>query len=334
MPESPVDKEKKMAKGKVVALARGSDKVRWDALLAEKPAGWDVTRVDPDDGEQKVVKELEDAQFLLALGGRVTSGVLESAKKLELVQSWGMGTDHLPVKWCLEHGIFVANAGGANSIAVAEFTVLLMLNCLKRFVQFNDSIRGGRFQGSAGGSSRELYDKTVGIVGFGNIGRRVARLCYGFGANIIFYERYFVPYALRADLKARPVTLDELLSTADIVTLHVPSFAANRKMIGADQLRMMKSSACVINTSRGDVIDEQALIHALEERRIAGAGLDVFDPEPPDPDNPLLRMPNVTVAPHVAGLSEENLQPRCETIWRNVLLVSEGKDPLNIVGEF
>jgi glyoxylate/hydroxypyruvate/2-ketogluconate reductase len=328
-------KEGIMTPGKVVALMRNTEPARWDAVRSEKPAGWEVALVDSDDDEQKIAKELEDAQYLLALGGRVSTKVLETAKQLKLIQTWGMGTDHVPVKWCMENGIFVANAGGANSIAVAEYAVLLMLTCLKRFVLFNRSIREGRYQGTTDqAGSHELYDKTVGIIGFGNIGRRVAKLCYGFGANIVFFERFFVPYALRADLKARSVGLDELLSTSDIVTLHVPSFAANRKMIGWEELNKMKSSAHIINTSRGDIIDEDGLVRALNEKKIAGAGLDVFDPEPPDVKNPLLKMDNVVVSPHMAGLSEENMKPRCETIWRNVLLVSGGDKPLNIVSEF
>jgi len=319
--------------GKVVALLRRSNQARLDAIIAEKPEGADITPVYLDDGGQEAAKEVADAQCLLALGGRVTADLLANATQLRLVQSWGMGTEHLPVAWCIEHGVRVANAGGANSNAVAEFTLLLMLNCLKNFVPFTDSIRQGKFQGDAG-SAHELYDKTVGVIGFGNIGRRVARLCYGFGANIIYFERFFVPYALRADLKARPVGMDELLATSDIVTLHVPSFAANRNMIGEKELGKMKPSAYLINTSRGDIIDEAALVRTLEEKKIAGAGLDVFSPEPPDPQNPLLHMPNVVVSPHVAGLSEENMKPRCETIWHNVLLVSERKEPLNMVREF
>jgi phosphoglycerate dehydrogenase-like enzyme len=324
-----------MANGKVVALLRKGDRARWDALTAEKPSGWDVTLVNPEDGEQRIVDELKDARYLLALGGPVSSKVLETAKELKLIQTWGMGTDHLPVEWCLRQGMFVANAGGANSIAVAEYTVLLMLACLRKFVPFNQSIRSGEFQGSTEKSgSHELYDKTVGIIGFGNIGRRVAKLCYGFGANIIYFERYFVPFALRADLKARSVSLEQLLAESDIVTLHVPAYSGNRHLIGAKELNAMKRSAYLINTSRGDVIDEEALIRTLNERKITGAGLDVFDPEPPDPKNPLLTMPNVVVTPHMAGLTEENMKPRCETIWTNVLLVSEGKEPLNIVDEF
>lgn len=324
-----------MAAGKVVVFARGTDSEAWDILMSEKPAGWEVTVLKPEDGEQKIAKEMEDAEYLLALGGPVSPKVIEAAKQLKLMQSGGQDTGHLPVKQALEKGIFVANAGGANAIAVAEYVVLLMLACLRRFTLFNQSIREGKWRVTTDReSSHELYDKTIGIIGFGNIGRRVAKLCYGFGANIIYFERFFVPFALRADSKARPVSFDELLSKSDIVTVHIPSFGPNRGMMGWEEFNKMKPTAYIINTSRGVMIDENALIRALNEKKIAGAGLDVWNPEPPDPKNPLLQMPNVVASPHVAGSAGENVRPSYETVWRNVLLVSEGKEPLSRIREF
>ncbi|MBI4332999.1 MAG: hypothetical protein HY673_17165 [Chloroflexi bacterium] len=327
-----------MSTGKLVVLARRMDPEAWNLFLAEKPAGWQVTLVNPDDGEQKLAMELEDAQYVvtLALGSRpVPWKVLESAKQLKLIQTHGQGTQHLPVRWALEKGIPVANAGGANAIGVAEHAVLLILACLRSLPLLDRSIRGGKFRENIGREDlHELYEKTVGIVGFGNIGRRVARLCYAFGANMIYYDVLFVPYALRADFKARPVSLDELSSTSDIVTLHVPSSESNRGMIRWTQLTKMKPSAYIINTSRGAIIDQDDLIRALNEKKIAGAGLDVWVPEPPDPKNPLLQMPNVVATPHVAGDSWERWKPTCETIWRNMRLVSEGKEPANRIREF
>ncbi len=325
-----------MATGKVVVLTRSIDPEAWDILMAEKPAGWEVTVVKPDDGEQKVIEELKDAEYLLTLGsGPVSPEVIGVAKNLKLIQTGGQDTGHLPVAWALEKGIPVANAGGANAISVAEHVMLLMLACLRRILLFNQTIREGKFRGSIDRKgSHELYGKTVGIVGFGNIGRRIAKLCYGFGANIIYFERFFVPYALRADCKARPVDLDELLATSDIVTLHVPSFGSNRGMIGWEQFNKMKPTAYIINASRGVIINQDALIRALNEKKIAGAGIDVWDPEPPDPKNPLLQMPNVVATPHTAATAWENVQPSYETVWRNVLLVSEGKEPLNRIREF
>lgn len=260
---------------------------------------------------------------------------VENARKLKLMQSGGQDTGHLPVKYALGKGIYVANAGGANAIAVAEYTVCAMLDCMKRVLQYNQGIREGKWRLPLDRKGQhELYEKTVGIVGFGNIGRRVAKLSFGFGANIIYHERFFVPYALRADSKAKPVSMDELLRQSDVVTIHVPSFTANRKMIGYDELSKMKPSAYLINTSRGANIDEAALIRALNEKKIAGAAIDVWDPEPPDPKNPLINMPNVLATPHMAGSSWENAVPSYDTVWRNIVMVSEGKEPLNLIREF
>ncbi len=325
-----------MTTGKVVVISPQMEPVIWDMFVAEKPAGWQFTLVNQSDGEQKQASELADANYLISImGGRPSVKVLENAKHLKLLQTMGQGTEHLPVKRALELGISVANAGGANAMSVAEHALLLMLACLKRFVALNQSTRQGRFWGNLPRvGSQELYDKTVGIVGFGNIGRRVAKLAYGFGANIIYNERFFVPYALRADMKAKPVTLDELLGQSDIISLHVPSFTANRGMISWEQFDKMKPTSYLINTARGNVIDEKALIKALNEHKIAGAGIDVWDPEPPSPDNPLLKMQNVVATPHAAGLSDQMLKREFETIWNNVVRVSKGQDPLNQIREF
>jgi phosphoglycerate dehydrogenase-like enzyme len=202
-----------MATGKVVVISPQMESAIWNLFQNEKPAGWQFTAVNQSDGEPKLIGEVTEADYLISLmGGRPSAKVIESAKHLKLLQTMGQGTEHLPVKRALELGIPVANAGGANAMSVAEHTLLLMLACLKRFEALNQSTREGKFWGNLPRmGSHELYDKTVGIVGFGNIGRRVARLCSGFGAKIIYSERFFVPYALRADFQAKPVSLDELL---------------------------------------------------------------------------------------------------------------------------
>jgi phosphoglycerate dehydrogenase-like enzyme len=325
-----------MAFGKLVVIARPMEPESWRDFVAEKPAEWQITLVNPADGPQELARQLEDAQYLVTLdSGYVSPAVLEGAEHLKLIQTRGQGADPVVAKWALGKGVPIANAGGANTIPVAEGTVLLMLACLHRLLLLNQSIRNGEFGEKIGRKgSYELYDKTVGIVGFGNVGRRVAKLCYGFGANIIYFERVFVPYALRADFKARPVSLDELLSTADIVTLHVPDLESTRGMIGPTQLARMKASSYLINTSRGAVVDQDALIRALSENRIAGAGLDVWEPEPPDPKNPLLQMANVVATPHQVGRAWETGKRAYGAIWTNLQLVAEGREPLNMIREF
>ncbi len=326
-----------MSIGKVVVLTRSNaDKEQMAVFLSKVPAGWKPTMVNMEDGEAKVARELEDAEYLLSQGsGPIPAKLIENAKNLKLIQTGGQDVGHLPVEFALKKGIYVANAGGANAISVSEYTVLLMMMCMRRVLQFNQTIREGKWRGDLPrNGSYELYDKTVGLIGLGNVGRRVAKLVYGYGANVIYYERYFVPYALRADFKGKPVSLEELLRQSDIVSLHIPSFTANRAMIGWEQLNMMKPTAFLINTSRGANIDEKALIRALMEKKIAGAGIDVWSPEPPDPKNPLLNMPNVVATPHCAATAWENVAPSAETVWRNVVMVSEGKVPLNRILEF
>lgn len=320
----------------MVVITGGMGREYLDAFLSKVPAGWKPIIVDQSEGEEKLAAELEDAEYLLRQGGSsIPVKLIEKAKKLKLIQTGGQGTDALPVEFAIKQGIYVANAGGSNAISVSEYTVLLILMCLRRLLQFNQTIRAGEWRGNLPRrGSTELYEKTVGIIGLGNIGRRVARLCFGFGANIIYYERFFVPYALRADFKGKPVTLDELLTQSDIVTLHIPAFAGNRALIGWEELNRMKTTAFLINTSRGANVDEKALTRALRENKIAGAGLDVWNPEPPDPKNPLLNMPNVVATPHAAATAWENVALSAETVWRNVLLVSEGKEPLNRITEY
>ena len=326
-----------MAVGKVVVLTRHNvDKEQFAMYLSKVPAGLKPTLVYMEDGEANVIKEMADAEYLLSQGsGLIVPKLIENAKKLKLIQTGGQDVGLLPVEAALKRNIYVCNAGGANAIAVSEFTVLLMMMTLRRVLQFNKTITEGKWRGDLPrNGSFELFDKTVGLVGLGNIGRRVANLVYGFGANVIYYERFFVPYALRADFKGKPVTLEELLKQSDIVSLHIPSFSANKAIIGWDQLNMMKKTAYLINTSRGANIDEAALIKALQQGVIAGAGIDVWSPEPPDPSNPLLKMPNVVATPHAAATAWENTAPSAETVWRNVVMVSEGKVPLNRITEF
>ncbi|MFC2005398.1 2-hydroxyacid dehydrogenase [Chloroflexota bacterium] len=321
-----------MAKGKVVFLTRIASEMQ-DTFISEAPPNLQVVLLHPNAGEEEITRQVRDADFLVTLySGRIPDQVLQQAKQLKLIQSMGQGTDHIPGRLASELGIPIANSGGANVVAVAEHTVLLMLATMRNFLPSVETIRQGK---SSNDMERrdfhQLYEKTVGIVGFGNIGRWVAKVVQGFDTNVIFYEKADIPQPIIAELQARRVSLDELLSSADIVTLHVPLLESTRRMIGWEQLTMMKPSAFLINTSRGSVVDEAALIRALREKRIAGAGIDVFEQEPPSLDNPLLNMDNVVATPHIGGAAWENWLPRVGTIWENILRVWEGGEPHNIV---
>jgi gluconate 2-dehydrogenase len=323
-----------MVPGKVVVLTRGNLEPKMlDQFNPFVPKGWQVIFLDKTVDESKIISELEDTEYLVTLGGRpVPVRFIEKCRKLKLLQHGGQDVGHFPLQWAFEKGIPVANAGGANAIAVSEFTILLILSCLRHLERSSKSIREGKWRSYQDrDDSTLLYDKTVGIIGFGNVGRRVAKLCFSFGANIIYFEKLVVPHAIRADMKAKPVSLTELLNTSDIVSLHVPSDPGSPALIGWDQLCLMKPTAYLINTSRGSNVDEAALTRALNEKIIAGAALDVWNPEPPNPNNPLLNMLNVITTPHMAGSVWENIIPAFEAVWHNILLISEGKEPLNRV---
>jgi phosphoglycerate dehydrogenase-like enzyme len=325
-----------MAASRVVFVSRKLTPVLEKVLLEEAPQGWTIDVVSPDDGEAKVAQSVADTDYIVTFSsGRMPFKLFEPLKKLKIVQTAGMGTDHLPVKQLWDKGVFVCNVGGANAVSVAELAMLLMLATIRRLQPLSASLKAGAWQGNSNMmNTHEIYNKTLGIIGFGNIGKRVAHLAYGFGANIIFYEKLDIPYATKADIKARQVGMEELLATADIVTLHVPSMEASRNLITWKELSMMKPTACIINTSRGAVINEADLIRALNEKKIAGAGIDVWEPEPPDPKNPLLHMENVVATPHAGATAWENWRPRVQVMWSNILKVSEGKEPLNQVKEF
>ncbi len=325
-----------MEQVKVVFISGVGPEVR-DAFVAAAPPNWQVITPDLRSSDEEFIEQVRDADFLVCTRsghpkGRFPDQIVQGAK-LKLIQTLGQGTDHIPVRLALERGIPVANSGGANAVTVAEHTVLLMLAVMRRLLPSVETIRQGiKYSNLIEHKDfHSLYEKTVGIVGLGNVGQRVAKLVRGFDAKVIFTKRSEAPQSIVTDLQAQQVNLEELLSSADIVSLHVPLMESTRGMIGWKQLTMMKPSAILINTSRGSVVDEAALIRALRKKKIAGAGLDVFEQEPPNPDNPLLSMDNVVATPHVGGLASENWVSRIKSIWDNLLRVWEGKEPHNIV---
>ncbi len=321
-----------MTHGKVVFHARVEPESQ-GMFIAAAPSSMQVVVADPDASEEKLAGQMEDADFLVTYrGGYVPEQVLRRARRLKLIQDMGQGVNHIPQRLASELGIPVANSGGANALAVAEHTILLILATYKNLLASVDALRHGKFDTDMDRQYfHQLYKKTVGIVGFGHIGRWVARLVRGFEANVTFYDTADVPQSIIANFQARRVSLEELLSSADVVTLHVPFLESTRGMIGWEQLAMMKPSAILINTSRGTVVNEAALIRVLREKKIAGAGVDVFEQEPPGPDNPLLNMDNVVATPHLGGIVQENWAVSVDSTWENLLRVWEGKEPHNVV---
>ena len=306
-----------------------------DVITQYTPDGWTTelaTAATPID-EQKAM--VADADFLLVYGARLHDDVLRAAENARLVQLLAAGYDsmNLPLMAALE--VPCANNGGANSWAVADHALLLMLALYKQLMPVEPATREGRWNAPITGSNTfEMADKLVGVLGIGNIGRQVARRVQGFDAQVQYYDPYPLDEERERELQVRRVSLDELFRTSDIVTCHAPLTPQTRHIVNAERIAMMKPTAVLINTARGPVVDEAALIEALQNGVIAGAGLDVFEQEPVDPDNPLLRMNNVVVTPHMAGTTWNTWFRRAQFGYENMQRVWNGEAPQAIARDF
>jgi D-3-phosphoglycerate dehydrogenase len=225
-----------------------------------------------------------------------TAAVLAAAKHLKIISKYGAGVDSVDIEAATVRGIALMVTNGANADAVAEHALALMLCLTRELPKFDREIRKGVWKDPAY-LVRDFRDRTVGIVGYGHIGRRTARLASACGARVVIYSRSRVepPQGME-----REENLERLLGCVDILSLHCPLTDKTRGMIGEKQLQLMKPGALLINTARGKLIDEAALVAALKSGRLAGAGLDTFAVEPPDPANPLFSLPSVICTPHIA----------------------------------
>jgi len=250
------------------------------------------------------------------------------------VQLLTAGYDNVDLAAARRAKVPVANNGGANAISVSEHAMMLMLTVARRVIWQHGNVSAGRWRGN-GPSPRmyELFGKTLGIVGLGTIGKKVARLARAFGMRVEYYDIARLSEDAEDALGVRFRLLNELLSNADVVSLHVPLNESTRHMIGQRELARMKPTALLINTSRGPVVEEAALVRALSEDQLFGAGLDVFDPEPPRADNPLLKLDNVVLTAHFAGPTWDNHVARFRNAFDNVQRVARGELPLWVVPE-
>jgi len=260
----------------------------------------------------------------------LTREIIEIGVKLKVIGRHGVGLDNIDVAAATAHQIPVVYAPGSNTNAVAEHAVSLMLAMVKQVIPTNEATKRNEYKVRLTTRTREVRDKVIGVVGLGQIGRRFAAICQnGFGAKIIGYD----PYVSQADLQAAGFNVelyenvDDLLKAADFVSLHAPAADDNYQMINGRTLALMKKTAFLINTARGTLVDERALYEALVNGQIAGAAIDVFDPEPPLADNPLLALPNVVATPHTAAHSEEGLRMMAVMAAEQVLQVLRHERP-------
>ena len=300
------------------------------ALLTQyAPPDFSVTVYPANLPDSEKIPLVEKADFLILFPGYLSEPVLRAAHQVRLIQLVSVGFDRMDLMLCRELGIPVANNGGTNALDVTEHTVALILAFYRRLIEMNANVRTDQWSAiDSGATTYCINGKVVGIVGFGQIGQRVARLLGAFGARILYYDPYPPAPSVAHELKAHRVNLDELFSQADIVTLHTPLNEQTRGLVNDSLLSLMKPTALLVNTCRGPVVDEAALTRTLQERRIAGAALDVLEHEPPDHDNPLLQLDNVLLTPHTAGVTRDTWPRRGKFIFENLQRVWEGEAPL------
>lgn len=289
------------------------------------------------DESDKLMQNVPDTEILIADAmGKVDEKMICSLPELKLIQSEGVGYQGIDVTFAAKRGIAVCNNKGVNDTAVAEDTVLLILACLKSLVTGNQSIYDGHqieVKKAAFGKMRELSECTVGLIGFGDIAKATAEYLNAFGANVIYTNRTRYP-DLEKEYNVSFCDMDTLLKKSDFVSLHVAVTQDTIKMVNADFLGKMKSSAFLINTSRGDLVDNAALYDALLNGRLAGAGLDVISPEPVTADNILLDekiRDKMILTPHIAGITSLTVDKIYRNIQENISRYSNGEDLKNRV---
>jgi glyoxylate reductase len=266
------------------------------------------------------------------LSDKIDAEVFDAAPKLKIVAQMAVGFDNIDVQEATKRGIYVTNTPEVLTDTTADFAWALLMAVARRIVEADKYVRTGQWKVGWHPSmlqGRDVYNATLGVVGAGRIGQAVAKRATGFDMKILFYD--VIPRPEMEKLGAKKVDLDTLLKESDFVSVHVPLMKETRHLINIEKLRVMKKTAYLMNNSRGPVVDENALYQALKEGMIAGAGLDVFEQEPTPVDNPLLKLDNVVVAPHISSASYETRSKMAEMVAENLVAFFEGRKPPDLV---
>jgi D-3-phosphoglycerate dehydrogenase len=281
--------------------------------------------------EGELIALVADADAVITQFARVNAGVIAAMTKARAIVRYGIGVDNVDLEAARGRGIPVCNVPDYCIDEVADHTLAFILGLTRQVVSHTADIRAGQWRLAVPlPGMKALRDLTVGVVGFGRIGREVVRRLLPFKCRILVHDPVVPLDDIRA-AGADAASLKELLSSADLLTLHCPSTAATRKLIGAGALAAMKPGALLVNVARGDLVDTPALVAALESGRLAAAALDVFDPEPIPADHPLRKLPNVILAPHIASCSQPAVRKLRETVANLAAIAARGQLPPNIV---
>jgi D-3-phosphoglycerate dehydrogenase len=275
------------------------------AIEAAIPADW-TARFIEENSQAARTALIRDADIVFVMAAAMPKEMLAEARRLRLIQKLGAGLDKIDLDFCREQGIGVARLHAGNSIPVAEHTILLMLATYRQLPQLDRRTRAGNWsKEDARGTHRSLQHKKVGLVGFGAIGKEVAKRLRAFNVDILYYDPIRAPADVEQGLGVTYADLDALMREADIVSLHLPLMPQTKNIINAQRIAAMKKGAVLINCARGGLVDELALADALKTGRLFGAGVDAFSQEPPV-GNPLLALDNTVVTPHLAGATFDN----------------------------
>jgi D-3-phosphoglycerate dehydrogenase len=303
-----------------------------EALSMLESAGCEII-VSPDRSPESVFPLMKKANgIVLRTGIHISRELLTGADALEVISRTGGGFDNVDVQAATEKGIIVTSNIGVNTGSVVEHCLALMLSLTKQLPVMDRSVRSDQYSIRYRNLPRDLREKTLGLIGFGRIGAELGRVCRSaFRMRIVVYDPFLPETAKAACAEwAQFVDIGTLFSMSDIVSIHVPLTEETRHAVGAEQLSKMKPDSLLINTSRGAVIEESALIRALRERRIGGAGLDVLEQEPPPADSPLFELENVILTPHTAALTRDCVIRMATEAARCVIDVFEGREPANV----
>lgn len=287
--------------------------------------------VAPDTTQKTLIEYAEDADaIILRSASKATQEVMDNAKNLKVISRTGMGVDNIDVKAATERGIMVCNTPRVNNLSVCEHAIGMILHLAKQLSLMDNAVRSGNWAIRNANIGIELEGKTLGVVAMGDIGSLVAEKCYhGLGMKILAFDPFVKDKFKNSEYEFCD-TLERMFKESDFITIHCPYNSNTKGMITKELIFSMKPTAYLINCARGGVIDEKALIDALREKRIAGAGIDVYSQEPPEMDNELFKMENVLLSPHSAGMTKEATARMAIGAAKAVIDFIEGKMPENI----
>jgi len=292
--------------------------------------------------EKEIILACQGVDFLLvpAAYPDITSRIIENIPSVRMIQTTGTGYNRIDIQSAARLGIPVASSAGRNVTTVAEFTLALLIALQRHLVVSDREIKAGHYTRAREhffkSGSREVSEARIGIIGFGEIGRKVAQLVLSLGASVSYYDLERTPEGLESKLGVAFKPLDELLRSCDVISLHVPLTDRTRGMVGSREFRLMPSGALLINTSRGEVVDQKAMAEALGAGHLGGAALDTVHPEPLPPDDPLLQLPasardRLLLTPHIAGMTRGAMHRMLTGAIENILRAASGETPEHIV---